>query len=159
MLAVMNKAALIEKIRELPARLEALVSPLTDAQLDAKPPREWTARQNVHHLAESHMNAFIRVKLALTEDHPTIKPYNQDACALTVDAKDLPIESSLSILRGLHIRWVALFESLTPEQWQRTLFHPENGIMTVEDILKIYAAHGEGHLVQITEALRATGNL
>lgn len=157
MLAVINKPALIAKMREFPARLEALVKDLSDEALDARPEREWSPRQNVHHVADSHMNAFIRVKLALTENHPTIKPYNQDDWAETTDSKTLPLEYSLAIIRGLHARWVALFESLTPEQWQRTVMHPENGVMSVEDFLKTYAAHGEGHIEQIKAALAATG--
>ncbi|MCE7947342.1 MAG: metal-dependent hydrolase [Chloroflexi bacterium CFX4] len=151
-----ERTALIAKLRALPARLEALIAPLTDAQLSALPSGAWSAKQNVHHLADSHMNAFIRVKLALLEDQPTLKPYNQDDWADTPDAQNLPVESSLAILRGLHMRWAALFESLSEAQFVREAFHPENGMMRVITFLEYYAAHGEAHLEQIREALEAT---
>ncbi|GAB4545657.1 MAG: putative metal-dependent hydrolase [Anaerolineae bacterium] len=155
MLTAVERALLIDKIRVLPDELERLVAPLSDEQLDARPTSEWSVRQNVHHLADSHMNAFIRVKLALLEDHPTLKPYNQDDWADSIDGKNPPISYSMAILRGLHARWVALFASLSDEQFQRTAYHPENGDMRVEDFLSHYAAHGEGHLIQIREALAA----
>lgn len=103
------------------------------------------------------MNAFIRVKLALLEDCPTLKPYNQDDWARTPEAAELPVESSLAILRGLHARWAHLFESLSEAEFAREAFHPENGFMRVLDFLDYYAAHGEAHLRQIHQALEATG--
>lgn len=100
MLTAVERALLIDKIRVLPDELERLVAPLSDEQLDARPTSEWSVRQNVHHLADSHMNAFIRVKLALLEDHPTLKPYNQDDWADSIDGKNPPISYSMAILRG-----------------------------------------------------------
>lgn len=154
-----ERADLIAKLRALPARLEALIAPLSDAQLSAKPAQAWSAKQNVHHLADAHMNAFIRVKLALLETRPTLKPYNQDDWAETPEAAELPVASSLAILRGLHERWAHLFERLGDADFAREAFHPENGIMRVIDFLEYYAAHGEAHLKQIHEALEATGTL
>jgi hypothetical protein len=116
---------------------------------------EWTVAQNVHHLADSHMNSYIRLKLMLTEDHPTLKPYDQDAWALSADANNPAIETSLQLLRGLHARWVTLFESLGEDDWLRAGRHPETGEVTAEDQLRIYAAHGEGHIDQIKRTLAA----
>lgn len=158
MLAPTERPALIEKIRCLPEQVEAAVANLSDAQLDFQPaPREWSVRQIVHHLADSHMNAFIRLKLALTEDHPTIKPYNQEAFAELPDGKSAPLEISLAILRGLHARWVIVLESLTEEQWALGFSHPEYGEFTLDSQLVTYAEHGEIHLNQIAEAKRAQG--
>jgi hypothetical protein len=111
--------------------------------------------QNVHHVADSHMNAFIRVKLALTEDYPTIKPYNQDAWALTPDVQNVPIEHSLALIAALHTRWCALWDSMSDEQWLRMIKHPEAGDVTVEGILKTYSDHGVGHIDQIQRTLAA----
>jgi uncharacterized damage-inducible protein DinB len=149
-----ERARLIDELAGVPAALEAAIEGLNDAQLDT-PYREggWTVRQVVHHLADSHINAFIRAKLVLTEDHPTLKPYQQDRWAELTDAK-LPVAPSLAILRGLHERWVALLRSLPETAWTRTAFHPENGEMTLDDILQLYAHHGSTHAAQI-ETLRA----
>ena len=157
MRSAQERADLIAKLRALPARLETLVSPLSDAQLSAAPVGAWSAKQNIHHLADAHMNAFIRVKLALLESRPTLKPYNQDDWATTPEAAELPIESSLAILHGLHARWAHLFERLSDGDFAREAFHPENGVMRVIDFLEYYAAHGEAHLRQIHQALEATG--
>lgn len=142
---------MINRIRKLPADLEAEVIGLSDSQLDT-PYREggWSVRQVVHHLVDSHMNSVIRMKLILTEDHPTLKPYDQEKWAELPDTKRLPIEGSLQELKGLHRRWCYLLDQLTDEQWQRTGYHPENGVMVLENFLKIYSHHGENHLKQIT---------
>ena len=146
----------IERIRRLPVQIERLVADLTDAQLTTHfLEDEWTVAQNVHHLADSHMNSYIRVKLILTEAHPTLKPYDQDAWAELADADGSNLETSLLILEGLHRRWVALFESLDEAQWHRAGLHPENGEMTVADFVEVYAAHGEAHLDQIRRTLAA----
>jgi hypothetical protein len=154
-----ERAALIAKIRSLPQQLETLVSGLTDEQLDFSPgSREWSARQIVHHVADSHMNAFIRLKLAITENHPTIKAYDQELWAELPDTKHMPLEPSFSILRGLHQRWVAAFESLSEDDWNRTARHPEYGTTISPDTLvETYAEHGEIHLDQIRRALAAQG--
>ena len=142
----------IAAIRALPDQLEALVNGLSALQLHTHfLANEWTVAQNVHHLADSHMNSFIRMKLTATEEHPTLKPYDQDVWAVTADY-DAPISDSLLIIRGLHARWVRLLESIT--DWGRSGFHPENGEMTLATMLHVYAAHGAGHLDQITRTLK-----
>ncbi len=158
MLTSEERAARIETIRSLPATLELLVSGLSDAELERHPAAEgaWNTRQVVHHLADAHMNGFSRIKLALTEDQPTIKLYRQELWAETVDGRDLPVWSSLAILNGLHGRWTALLESLTDEQWARQAIHPENGVRTVEDFLVTYSNHCNNHIAQIKEALASS---
>jgi hypothetical protein len=120
-------------------------------------PGEWSVRQNVHHLPDSHMSAMIRLKLVLTEEYPTLKPYNQDALALLPDVDGTPVSVSLRLLDALHERWCILWDSLTDEQWARKGFHPENGDMTAEDILITYSDHCDAHWEQITRTL-AAGN-
>jgi hypothetical protein len=151
-----QRREMIEEIRMLPARLRERVSGLTDAQLTTHfQPTEWTVAQNVHHLADSHMNSFIRMRLILTEAHPTLKPYDQDLWAELADSGTTAIGESLGLLDGLHARWARLFESLDEAAWRRSGLHPESGEMTIEDILRIYAAHGQGHIDQIGRALAA----
>lgn len=142
---------MISRIRRLPARLDAEVTGMSDSQLDT-PYRDggWTVRQVVHHLVDSHMNSVIRMKLILTEDHPTLRPYDQEKWAELPDTKRLPIEGSLQELKRLHERWCYLLDHITDQQWQRTGYHPENGDMVLEDFLKVYSHHGENHLKQIT---------
>ncbi len=156
MLTDMQRREMIEKIRSLPAQLRERVSGLTDEQLTTHYlAGEWTVAQNVHHLADSHMNSFVRLKLILTEDRPTLKPYDQDRWAAMVDANNPAIESSLGLLEGLHTRWAALLESLREDEWRRAGLHPEIGEVTADDLLRIYAAHGEGHIDQISRTLAA----
>lgn len=151
-----QRREMIAKIRQLPAQLEVVVRDLTPVQLTTHYlANEWTIAQNVHHLADSHINSFVRLKLILTEDKPTLKPYNQDAWATRVDADNPSIETSLQLLRGLHARWSALLESLAESDWLRAGLHPEIGEITVEDLLRIYAGHGEGHIDQIQRTLAA----
>jgi hypothetical protein len=118
---------------------------------------EWNVAQNVHHLADSHMNSFIRFKLLLTEENPTIRPYDQDRWAVTADGNNLAVQDSLMLLQGLHRRWVQLLRSLDEAQWKRTGHHPESGQITPESLLRTYAAHGEGHIDQIQRTLAAGG--
>ena len=147
---------MVEKIRTLPAQLEAAVRDLTSEQLTTHYlANEWTVAQNVHHVADSHMNSFIRTKLILTEDHPALKPYNQDRWAVRADADHTALEMSLQLLKGLHARWVLLLESLSEDEWLRSGVHPEIGEVTLEDQLRIYSAHGEGHIAQINKTLAA----
>ena len=151
-----ERRALIDKIRTLPAQLRELVSGLTAEQLTTPSLKgEWTVAQNVHHLADSHMNGFIRTRLILTEERPTLKPYDQGRWAELADSGTTALEESLSILEGLHRRWVRLFESLRDSDWQRSGLHPEIDEITIDDILRLYAAHGEGHIEQIRRALAA----
>jgi len=144
----------IDRIEELPRLLEEAVRGLDDEQLDT-PYREggWTVRQVVHHLADSHANAVTRMKLILTEDHPTLKTYDQDEWAGLADSA-LPLEPSLAIVRGLHQRCTALLRAVPEEAWPRTAFHPERGDITLDDLLGLYAGHGANHVRQITD-LRA----
>jgi hypothetical protein len=152
-----EREQMIGSVAGLPEQLEAFLSGLTEEQLDT-PYREggWTIRQVVHHLADSHMNAYIRTKLIVTEEHPTLKPYDQNAWSGLADTK-LPVTSSLAILRGLHHRWVILLRDLSEGQWNRTAFHPEHGEMTAEMLLSSYVRHGETHLAQIRSLRDARG--
>src|SRR6201988_974651 len=147
----------ISVLRDLPAQLQSAVAGLNDAQLDT-PYREggWTVRQLVHHIADSHANAYVRTKLALTEDWPIIKPYDEAAWARLADSR-LPIDSSLAMIAALHERWVALLESLSDADFQRGYNHPETGRQNLETVLAIYAWHSRHHTAHITN-LRARQN-
>lgn len=145
-----TRSAHIQALRLLPGQLRAAVSGLSDAQLNT-PYREggWTVRQTVHHLADSHANSFIRFKLALTEDWPTIKPYDEAAWARLADS-ETPIEGSLMFIDALHERWVALLESMTEQDFQKGFVHPVNGRQNLERALAIYEWHGRHHTAHIT---------
>ena len=141
-----------DQIAEVPANLQAAVMGLSEQQLETPyRPDGWSVRQVVHHVPESHMNAYIRFKLGLTEDDPTIKPYAEDRWAQTPDVKATPVEVSLALLESLHDRWVRLLRLLGPEEWKRTFRHPELGPMTLEKTLALYAWHGRHHVAHITE--------
>ena len=146
-----ERASCIDAIRIHPAKIRAAVAGLSDEQLDT-PYREggWTLRQVVHHVVDSHTNAYIRFKLAVTEDKPTVRPYQEKLWAELPDAKTLPVEASLSILDGLHARWVAFLESLAQDQFRRPLHHPEIGDITVDTLLELYGWHGAHHVAHIT---------
>lgn len=133
-----------------PARMRAAVQGLDDAQLDT-PYREggWTVRQVVHHVPDSHMNAYVRMKLGLTEDAPTIKTYEEAEWARLADAA-MPVGVSLTLLEALHERWVAILRSLDETEWKRTFRHPEWGEMTLEDALGMYAWHSRHHVAHVT---------
>jgi hypothetical protein len=136
-------------LREFPERLEARVLPCSDSQLDQRTAEtEWTTRQIVHHLADSHMSANFRFRLPLTEPYSAFPTYDQDAWARMPDYA-LPLESSLTILRGLHVRFVALLEGLSEEQWRLTGTHPEWGEVSVEEVARRYAEHCDNHINQI----------
>lgn len=149
-----ERSALIGAIADTPARLSAAVSGLTDARLDT-PYREggWTVRQVVHHLPDSHLNAYVRLKLTLTEEHPTVKPYEESLWAELHDAKTLPIAPSLQLLASLHERWIGCLRSLRPEDFARTFRHPESGVRNLDWLVQLYGWHGRHHVAQIT-ALR-----
>jgi hypothetical protein len=140
----------ISAIADAPARLRAAVAGLSAAQLDT-PYREggWTVRQVVHHVPDSHMNAYVRFKLALTETEPTIKTYEEGLWADLPDSKS-PIEPSLALLENLHKRWVILLESLSPSDWLKKFRHPELGTLALETNLALYAWHGRHHVAHIT---------
>lgn len=146
------KAELLNEIKVLPAMLEYAIQNLDASQL-ATPyrPGGWTVKQLIHHLADSHVNAYTRFKLGLTEENPTIKPYDQDAWAKLSDAEQLPINISLTLLHSLHLRWYQTLFPLSGSQWERTIFHPERkGTLTLWDMLKSYAWHSRHHTAHIT---------
>jgi hypothetical protein len=153
-----QRQELIDDIEQTPTALRAAVSGLSPQQIET-PYREggWTVRQVVHHLPDSHMNAFIRFKLALTEDEPTIKPYEQQLWADLPDIKATPLETSLALLEALHIRFVCLLRGLNPQDWKRTFRHPELGIMPLEKNLALYSWHGRHHVAHITELRKRMG--
>jgi hypothetical protein len=149
-----QRKKLINDIEQAPAQLRAAVQGLSPQQIDTPyRPEGWTVRQVVHHVPDSHMNAYTRFKLALTEDQPTIKPYMEDRWARLDDTQTTPLEVSLALLDSLHNRWVRLLRSLKPEDWKRTFRHPELGLMPLEKNLALYAWHGRHHVAHIT-ALR-----
>lgn len=146
-----RRRELIGQIAEAPAKLRAAVKGLDEKQLDtAYREGGWTVRQVAHHLSDSHLNAFVRFKLALTEDEPAIKPYNEKLWAETADAKSAPIASSLTLLESLHERLVTLLQSLSADDFKRKLKHPELGEVTIERYLGLYAWHGRHHVAHIT---------
>ena len=149
------RAAHIETLRVLPERLSAAVNGLSDAQLDT-PYRDggWTVRQVVHHVADSHANSYVRFKLALTEDWPTIKPYDEAAWANLADGRELPVGVSLTLIEALHGRWVRLLESLTEEDFHKGYVHPQSGRQTLATGLALYDWHSRHHTAHIT-SLRA----
>jgi uncharacterized damage-inducible protein DinB len=141
----------LRQMAEMPRGLAAAVSGLDDRQL-ATPYREggWAPRQVVHHLADAHMNGFIRFKLALTEDEPPIKTYEESLWAETPDSREAPVELSLRLLSALHGRWLTLLESLSGPDWSRAFSHPDRGSMTIDKAIQLYAWHGIHHAAHIT---------
>lgn len=151
-----NRSAAIEKIRRLPQQLTALVAGLSPQELTATPlPGEWSIAQNVHHVADSHLNSYVRCKLMATEQNPTLKPYDETAWARFPDGSSPDLHASLALLDALHTRWVQFWEALPPDAWQRSGFHPEGGPVTLAQQLDLYVAHGEAHLEQIRRTLAA----
>jgi len=150
-----ERRSLIDQIAATPARMREAVGGLSESQLDT-PYRDggWTVRQVVHHVPDSHMNAYTRVKLALTEEQPTIKPYNEAAWANLNDVRDTPIETSLVLLETLHSRWDKILRAMTDSDFERTLMHPDMGVMTLDAVIAMYAWHGRHHVGHIT-SLRA----
>jgi len=148
----------IDSIAATPAKLKAALSGLHDAQLDT-PYRDggWTVRQVAHHVPDSHLNAYVRFRLALTEDQPTIKPYEEARWAELADAKSAPVAVSLALLEPLHDRWVRLLRSLTAADFARTFVHPEHGVRTLDWMLFLYAWHGRHHTAHITELREQKG--
>ncbi|WP_078546541.1 YfiT family bacillithiol transferase [Litchfieldia alkalitelluris] len=141
----------IQSIENMPKKLKETVTNLTDEQLNTPyRPDGWTIRQVVHHLADSHMNAYIRFKLALTEENPIIKTYKEDKWAELPDST-LPIHLSISLLESLHKRWINILTTLTEEDLKRTFTHPELGLMPLGRNIGLYAWHGNHHIAHITE--------
>lgn len=151
-----ERQTMIATIRNFPDVLEELVSGLTPAQLTARPLEgEWSIAQNVHHLVDSHANSYIRFKLVMTEENPTLRGYNQDDWAELPDAAKADISDSLTILRGLHARWAAFLDNLQEDDWQRGGTHTESGPMTIDSMLVTYHNHCNAHIDQITRTLAA----
>jgi uncharacterized damage-inducible protein DinB len=153
-----QKRAFLDDLAQTPKNLRAAVQGLSEAQLDTPYRRGgWTVRQVVHHVPDSHLNSYVRFKLALTEDEPTIKPYAEDRWAQLADTKATPVEVSLTLLESLHDRWVRLLRSLTQDEWKRTFRHPEVGAMNLEKTLALYAWHGRHHVAHVTALRKREG--
>jgi hypothetical protein len=153
------KNAAIKDISFLPQLIENAVLNLDEPQLDTPyRPEGWTVKQLVHHVADSHMNAYMRFKLGLTEDNPTIKPYDEKAWANLIDSKNIPVNISITLLYALHTRLVELLKNVKEEEWQRTVFHPEQKTtITLWRLLATYAWHGKHHTAHITKLRERNG--
>jgi DinB superfamily len=149
---------LIEEIAGAPALYRDAVRGLDDAQLDTPyRPGGWTVRQTVHHVADSHMNSYLRMRLALTEAEPTIKPYDQKAWAELSDSRTAPVEVSLQLIESLHARWVVLLGTLSGADFARAFRHPEIGLVRLDTNLALYAWHGQHHAAHITGLRQRNG--
>jgi hypothetical protein len=157
MLTKEQRTTKIAQLAVHPPAIREAVAGLTDQQLDT-PYRDggWTPRQVVHHLADSHANAYMRFRHTVAEENPTIKTYDQDVWA-TFDDSKLPVDCSLTLLDGLHQRWTAFLSSLPEDAWTRTANHPERGEVSLDDFLEIYSAHGAKHVKQITDLREKNG--
>src|SRR5579863_10074268 len=145
--SVPELAAFIDQIAQTPARMRAALEGLSDSQLDTPyRPGGWTVRQLAHHVPDSHMNSYVRFRLALTEDEPVIKPYEESRWAELSDARSMPVEPSLVLLESLHARWVSLLRSLSGAEWKRGFRHPELGRVSLENNAALYAWHGRHHV-------------
>jgi len=153
-----QKEKSIDEIAQTPANLRAAVKGLSEQQVDTPyRPERWTVRQLAHHVPDSHLNAYVRFKLALTEEEPTIKPYAEDRWARLADTQATPVEVSLAMLDSLHDRWIRLLRSLQPEDWKRSFRHPELGLVSLEKNLALYAWHGRHHVAHITSLRERNG--
>lgn len=149
-----TRTAMIDEIAAVPAALRAAVAPLADDVLDTPyRPGGWTIRQVVHHVPDSHMNAYVRFKLAMTEEHPTIRTYDETAWGELADAREADIALSLSLLEALHARWTGWLRTLGEADWRRGFDHPEMGALTLDQLLALYAWHGRHHLAHVTGLL------
>jgi hypothetical protein len=150
-ISAVDRARYIETIAAAPARLRAAVNGHSAKQLET-PYREggWTVRQVIHHVPDSHMNAYVRFKLALTEANPVIKPYDEAAWALLSDTADTPIETSLNLLESLHRRWVVLMRGMSEADWKKGYIHPDSdGVIALDQVLALYAWHCSHHLAHV----------
>jgi hypothetical protein len=153
-----ERSEALEGIRRLPHQFRSAVATFSEEQLATSyRPGGWTVRQLVHHVADSHMNAYIRIRLGLTEDWPTIVPYQEQLWANLEDAQKAPIATSLDLLDALHLRWVQLLASLAESDWKRGYMHPENGRQTIEQALIIYDWHGRHHTAHVTQLATRMG--
>jgi len=149
---------LLSQLAEVPSRLRAAVAGLSESQLDTPyRPAGWTVRQVVHHLSDAQMNWYVRTKLAFTEDEPLVTPYDEMRWAELNDARTGPLEPSLMMLDGLYRRWVELFRSLTEEQWNRKLIHPDRGVFVLKATLPMQVWHGRHHTAHIEELRNRMG--
>jgi uncharacterized damage-inducible protein DinB len=147
----------IREIAALPNQLREAVENLSDQQLDTPyRPEGWTLRQVIHHVGDSHLNSFIRFKLALTEENPTIRPYAEDLWAQTAEYK-MPVEVSLDLIDSLHQRWATLLESMSDKDFAKILNHPETGTWTLENLLGMYVWHGKHHTAHINNLKQRNG--
>jgi len=153
-----QRETLIDQIAATPGRMRTAVAGLSDEQLNTPyRPEGWTVRQVVHHVPESHMNSYVRFKLALTEEEPTIKPYFEDRWAQLDDANQAPVGLSLDLLDALHGRWVWFLRSLKDADFQRTFRHPELGTVSLDRNIALYAWHGRHHVAHITSLRERMG--
>ena len=154
-----RRADCVARIASAPRRLRAAVEGLDEAQLDTPyRPGGWTVRQVVHHVPDSHVNAYTRMRLALTEDTPTIKPYEEARWAELPDARTLPVDISLALLEALHARWVPLLRGLSAEDAARQFRHPEHGrLMPIDELFALYAWHGDHHVAHVTSLRERMG--
>ena len=153
-----DHAAWIDDIAALPARLREAVAGLDEAQLDTPyRPGGWTVRQVVHHLADSHINSYVRFRLALTESNPTIKPYEERVWAALPDARSADVAVSLTLLDALHARWVQLLRSLHEPDFAKTIHHPEAGTLDLDCLTAMYAWHSRHHVAHVTELRKREG--
>jgi hypothetical protein len=148
----------IDVIAACPANMRAAVAGLAPQQLDTPyRPGGWTVRQVIHHVPDSHINAYVRFKLALTENEPSVKPYDEAARAKLNDSREVPIEVSLSLLENLHTRWVSVLRAMHPEDFGRKLKHPELGIVELDRYVALYAWHSQHHVAHITNLRQRNG--
>lgn len=154
-----DRPRLIGEIAETPGALRSAVAGLSRDQLETRyRPGGWTVKQVVHHVPDSHLNAYTRFKLALTEDEPTIKPYDEAAWAELPDSQKVPIDVSLDLLDSLHVRWVTLLRAMDAADFRRGLRHPEHGrVLTLDQMLALYAWHGRHHVAHITALRKREG--
>ncbi len=149
---------MIASIAAAPESYRAATAGLTEAQLNT-PYRNggWTVRQTIHHVADSHMNAYIRFRLGITEAEPTVKPYDEKTWAELFDARTAPVEISLGLIDGVHKRWVMLLETVREIDFNRNVRHPEHGTMSLDDLMALYEWHGRHHAAHITALRQRNG--
>jgi len=153
-----QRLILIDQIAATPDKMRAAVAGLSEEQLDTPyRPEGWTVRQVVHHVPDSHLNSYVRFKLALTEEHPTIRAYDENLWANTDDARTAPVEISLDLLEALHRRWVLFLRSFEDKDFSRTFNHPELGSVSVDKNVALYAWHGRHHVAHITSLRERMG--
>jgi hypothetical protein len=153
-----QRQALIDQIAATPERMRAAVAGLSEEQLDTPyRPDGWTVRQVVHHVPDSHLNSYVRFKLALTEEHPTIRAYDENLWANTDDARTAPVEISLDLLEALHRRWVLFLRSFDDKDFARTFHHPDLGTVSVDRNVALYAWHGRHHVAHIASLRERMG--